>query len=117
MWVGFALSVAAGLATNLDVAAPAPCPTEHEVEQELIRLGAERGPRPAITITDDIMRVVLRSQDGTTLGSPAEDHDILEFHGCKCNACRIVGLSGWLGASTFDRLCAAVVRRPSCPRA
>jgi hypothetical protein len=72
MWVGFALSVVAGLAANLEVTglpALATCPTEHEVEQELLRLGAERGARPEITVTGNIMRVVLRSQEGTTVGS------------------------------------------------
>ncbi len=69
MWVGFALSVAIGLAANLDVSAPAPCPTEHQVEAELLRLGAEGGARPEITIADNVMRVVLRSQAGTIVGS------------------------------------------------
>jgi hypothetical protein len=72
MWVGFALSVVAGLAANLEVTdLPdlAPCPTAREVEQELLRLGAERGARPEITITGNIMRVVLRSQEGKTVGS------------------------------------------------
>ncbi len=43
----------------------------------------------------------------------AENHHILEFHGCKCNTRRIVRFSGCRG----DLLCAAVVRRPSCPGA
>jgi hypothetical protein len=38
---------------------------------------------------------------------PAEDHDILEFHGCKCNTRRIVGLWGvW---------CTCPPKSPRCP--
>jgi hypothetical protein len=72
MWVGFVLSMVAGLAANLEVTdlpELATCPTAREVEGELFRLGAERGGRPEITVTGNIMRVVLRSQEGTTVGS------------------------------------------------
>ena len=72
MWVGFALSVVAAVAANLEVTGLpdlATCPTAREVEEELLRLGADREARPEITITGNIMRVVLRSQEGKTVGS------------------------------------------------
>jgi len=46
---------------------------------------------------------------------PAEDQDILEFHGCTCNMRRIVDLWVARGDLTYARLCADFVRRPSCP--
>jgi len=94
MWVGFALSIAAGLAANLDVATPAPCPTEREVEAELARLGAERGARPEITITDNVMHVVLRSQDGTIVGS----REVETPAGCRERATvAAVFVATWMG--------------------
>jgi len=56
------------------------CPDPSEIEAQLVRLGVGGGTRPEITIADDRMRVVLRGQDGVTLGSreveaPASCHE------------------------------------------
>jgi hypothetical protein len=45
------------------------CPDPSEVEAQLVRLGVRGGTRPEITVTDGKMCVVLRGQDGSTLGS------------------------------------------------
>ena len=94
MWVGFALSIAAAMAANLDSAAPEPCPTEREVEAELVRLGAERGARPEITITDNVMHVVLRSQEGMIVGS----REVEAPTGCRERATvAAVFVATWMG--------------------
>jgi hypothetical protein len=82
MWVGLVL--AAVFASLADISpSPSggpPCPDPSEVDAQLVRLGVEGGVRPEITVVGDQMRVVLRGQDGLTLGSreveaPASCHE------------------------------------------
>jgi hypothetical protein len=82
MWAGFALAaVVVSLAeTSPSPASGPPCPDPSEVEAHMVRLGVEGGRRPEITVLGDKMRVVLRGQDGLTLGSreveaPASCHE------------------------------------------
>jgi hypothetical protein len=73
MWAGFVLGVFVSLGAVLEIperaAPPQTCPSDVEVEAELARLGAGRSMRPEIVIEGSRMRVVLRAQDGSMVGS------------------------------------------------
>jgi hypothetical protein len=69
MWAGIALAALLAADPTASPLAPAACPTQAEVDAELARLGAAGVTPPEIAIADGRMRVVLRSRDGTAMGS------------------------------------------------
>jgi hypothetical protein len=71
MWAGLVLTavIAADVAAGSLPAFDAACPADADVEAELARVGAGQSVHPEIEILGSQMRVVLRGQDGSTLGS------------------------------------------------
>lgn len=79
MWVALATLLLLTTEGPLPSSPPA-CPDPEEVAAQLTRLGVNQGTQPTIEVTGDKMRVMLRGQDGATLGSreveaPASCHE------------------------------------------
>lgn len=79
MWVALATMFLFTAEGPLPSGPPA-CPDPGEVAAQLTRLGVDQDTQPTIEVTGDKMRVMLRGQDGATLGSreveaPASCHE------------------------------------------